>query len=147
MLVDQLKTLLASSFALYIKAANFHWNVEGPDFPQYHHFFGDFYNEVYSSIDKIAEYIRALDNYAPGSFKRFQELSLIEDQVGPLNTKQMFEQLYMDSEKMIEVLKDMFDVATQEREQAIANFLADRLDSFQKHCWMMRSILKGSAEE
>ncbi len=146
MLVDELKTLLASSVALYIKAANFHWNVEGENFPQYHEFFGHFYSEVYSSIDTIAEYIRALDNYAPGSFKRFQELSLIADQVGPLSTREMFQVLYMDAEKMIEVLKDMFDVATEAREQAIANFLADRLDAFQKHCWMIRSILKGAEE-
>ena len=80
MLVDNMKTLLGSSVSLYIKAANFHWNVEGPDFPQYHEFFGEYYADIYGTIDTIAEYIRALDSYTPASLKRFQELSLIQDQ-------------------------------------------------------------------
>ena len=66
MLADDLKTLLATEYAFVIKAQNFHWNVEGPDFAQYHQFFGELYNEVYeNTIDQTAEYIRTLDVYAP----------------------------------------------------------------------------------
>lgn len=142
MLTDNLKVLLASSFALYLKGANFHWNVEGPDFPQYHEFFGKFYSEVYDSIDKTAEYIRALDNYTPASFTRFKELTIIEDQVGGINAIMMFEELLADCEEMIAFLMQLFDEATAERQQGIANFLAERMDAFQKHAWMIRSILK-----
>ena len=77
-LVGQMKGLLASTFALYLKAHYFHWNVEGPDFAQYHEFFGNFYESVYGNVDKIAEEIRALDAYAPGSLGRFQELTGIK---------------------------------------------------------------------
>ena len=69
-LINKMKVVLASSFAFYLKAHNFHWNVEGVNFPQYHEFFGNLYEEVHSAIDKIAEEIRALDAYAPGSLKR-----------------------------------------------------------------------------
>ena len=62
MLTEDLKVLLASVNSLSIKAQNFHWNVEGDNFPQYHEFFGNFYEEVYSAVDKIAEYIRTLDS-------------------------------------------------------------------------------------
>lgn len=65
MLKDKLKQVLGTSFAFYIKAAGFHWNIEGPNFPQYHAFLGDLYNEVYGSIDQLAEIIRQLDSYAP----------------------------------------------------------------------------------
>ena len=67
MLSDNLRVLLASSYAFVVKAQQFHWNVEGPNFPQYHEFLGDLYSEVYASIDKTAEYIRTLDVYTPGS--------------------------------------------------------------------------------
>jgi starvation-inducible DNA-binding protein len=78
MLADDLKTLLATSYAFVIKAQNFHWNVEGSDFAQYHNFFQGIYDEVYgNAIDQTAEYIRTLDVYAPGSFERFSELSVI----------------------------------------------------------------------
>ena len=144
MLVDNMKTLLASSFSLYLKATNFHWNVEGPDFPEYHSFLGDFYSEIYETIDPIAEYIRALDSYAPASLSKFQELTLIKDQTLQLLPVDMFTELLSDSNTLLEFLNSTFTVATNENQQGIANFLAERIDAMQKHNWMIRSILKSS---
>ena len=73
MLADNLKVLLGSTFAFYVKIHGFHFNIEGDNFPQYHEFLGDFYTEVYGSIDPIGEYIRTLDSYAPGSLTRYAE--------------------------------------------------------------------------
>ena len=77
MLADLFKTLLGTQFAHYIKAHAFHWNVETPDFYQYHKFFQKIYEDAYDAIDPTAEYIRSLDEYAPGSMERFLELSVI----------------------------------------------------------------------
>lgn len=144
MLVDNMKSLLASSFSLYLKASNFHWNVEGQDFPQYHSFLGDFYSEIYGTIDTIAEYIRALDSYAPASLSKFQELTFIKDQTLQLLPVDMFTELLADSNIVLEFLKATFDVAIAENQQGVANFLAERIDAMQKHNWMIRSILKSS---
>ena len=70
-LIQQLKVILATNFALYLKAHNYHWNIEGPSFPQYHSFLDSFYNQVWEQTDDIAEHIRQLDSYVPGSFARF----------------------------------------------------------------------------
>ena len=80
-LVEQMKVVLASVFSLYLKSHYFHWNVEGPNFPQYHEFLGDLYEEIYGSIDTLAEEIRTLGAYAPGSFGRFRELTSIQDEM------------------------------------------------------------------
>ena len=142
MLSDNLKVLLASTNSLSIKAQNFHWNVEGDNFPQYHEFFGNFYEEVYGSVDKIAEYIRTLDSYAPGSLSRYAELTIIEDQVKIPRPHLMFAELLSDNEKMIDLLNACFSSAEEENKQGIANFIAERLDAQAKHGWMLRSILK-----
>ena len=142
MLSDNLKVLLASVNSLSIKAQNFHWNVEGDNFPQYHEFFGNFYEEVYGSVDKVAEYIRTLDSYAPGSLSRYAELTIIEDQVKIPRAKLMFVELLSDNEKMIDLLNGCFSSAEEENKQGIANFIAERLDAHEKHQWMIRSILK-----
>jgi len=144
MLTEDLKVLLASVNSLSIKAQNFHWNVEGPDFPQYHEFFGNFYEEVYSAVDKVAEYIRTLDSYAPGSLTRYAELTIIQDQLKIPRAELMFAELYEDNAKMIELLNHCFVSATQENKQGIANFIAERLDAHEKHQWQLRSILKKS---
>jgi starvation-inducible DNA-binding protein len=78
---DLLKQLLASNFAYYLKAHYFHWNVEGSDFVQYHTYFGDLYGELWGAVDTIAEHIRILGVYAPGSLSRFSQLSVIDDQI------------------------------------------------------------------
>jgi starvation-inducible DNA-binding protein len=143
MLADNLKTLLASVYGFSIKAQYFHWNVEGDNFPQYHEFFGNLYEEVYNnSVDKIAEYIRTLDVYAPGSFTRFQELSIISDQLKVPRAELMFEELYSNNEQLIGFLNECFASATEENKQGIANFIAERLDAHEKHQWQVRSILK-----
>ena len=143
MLADNLKTLLASVYGFSIKVQYFHWNVEGDNFPQYHEFFGNLYEEVYNnSVDKIAEYIRTLDVYAPGSFTRFQELSMIPDQLKVPRAELMFEELYSNNEQLIGFLNECFASATEENKQGIANFIAERLDAHEKHQWMIRSILK-----
>ena len=143
MLVDSLKVALASSYVFQIKVQNFHWNVEGPDFPQYHKFLDDLYSEINeNSIDQIAEYIRTLDHYTPGSITRFAELSLIQDQIKIPRAELMIAELYEDNSKILTMWKEMFTIAEQENEQGIADFIASRIDAHGKHGWMLRSILK-----
>lgn len=142
MLADNLKVLLGSTFAFYVKIHGFHFNIEGDNFPQYHEFLGDFYTEVYGSIDPIGEYIRTLDSYAPGSLTRYAELTIIQDQLKIPRAELMFAELYEDNSKMIELLNHCFGSATQENKQGIANFIAERLDAHEKHQWQLRSILK-----
>ena len=143
MLSDSLKIALASSYVFQIKVQNFHWNVEGPDFPQYHKFLDDLYSEINgNAIDQTAELCRQLDVYAPGSLARFSELSIVQDQVKIPRAELMFEELYADNAKILDMWKQMFPIAEQENEQGVADFIASRIDAHGKHGWMLRSILK-----
>jgi starvation-inducible DNA-binding protein len=143
MLADDLKTLLATEYAMAVKAQFFHWNVEGPDFAQLHEFFGDFYAEINdNAIDRTAEYIRTLDEYAPGSFERFGNLSLIPGQIKVPRARLMIEELLADNQTMLDLLNQCFGSAEQENQQGIANFVAERLDAHGKHQWMLKAFLK-----
>ena len=136
---------MATQYAFVIKAQLFHWNVEGPDFAQLHEFFGNIYEEVYeNSIDQTAEFIRILDDYTPGSFERFAELSLIPGQTKIPRARLMIEELFNDSEQLIALLNQCFDVSEAEDQQGICDFLAGRIDAMGKHRWMLRSFLKDS---
>ena len=142
MLSDDLKVLQATSFSYYIKAQQFHWCVEGPNFPQYHKFLGKLYEDIYDTIDVIAEYIRSLDSYTPGSLTRYMELTQIQDQLKIPRAELMFAELLADTEVLLKVIMGCFEVASQEKQEGIANFLSERQETMQKHAWMMRSILK-----
>jgi starvation-inducible DNA-binding protein len=142
MLSDLLKQLLATQYAFVIKAQFFHWNVEGPDFSQYHKFFGKVYEEVYDALDPTAEYIRILEEYTPGSFERFQELSLISGQTKVPRARLMITELLADNQTLIDLLNQCFDAADAEDQQGIADFVAGRIDAQGKHGWMLKSFLK-----
>ena len=146
MLADNLKVLLASTQSFAIKSQNFHWNIEGSDFPQYHEFYDTLYGDVSGTIDRIAEYIRILGHYTPGSLQRYSELTIIEDQVRIPRAELMFVETLNDIERILNVVVPMFDEATEERQQGIANFLAELQDLYGKKAWFIRSILKKERE-
>jgi starvation-inducible DNA-binding protein len=142
MLADDLKTLLATQYAFVIKAQFFHWNVEGMHFSQLHKFFGKIYEEVNDAIDATAEYIRILEEYTPGSFERFGELSLISGQIKVPRARLMLQELLEDNQVVIDLLNQCFAAAEQENQQGIADFIAGRIDAQGKHGWMLKAFLK-----
>jgi starvation-inducible DNA-binding protein len=146
MLVDNLKTLLASTETFSLKSRNFHWNIEGSNFPQYHAFYDTLYSDSYATVDTIAEYIRVLNSYAPASLTRYAELTIIQDQTKIPRAELMFAESFEDCQKMIQLVVEIFDVATQERQQGIANYMAELQDFYGKKLWMIRSILKKDRE-
>ncbi len=141
-LQEIMKKVLADTFALYLKAHQYHWNVEGVNFPQYHEFFGNLYEELHGAVDPIAEEIRSLDAYAPGSFTRFMELTEIEDEVTVPAGVEMARRLMTDNERVLATLNVAFKLADQFDKQGLADFLAGRIDTHSKHAWMLRSITK-----
>ena len=142
-LVESLKKVLASSFSFYLKAHNYHWNVEGHGFSQYHTFLGTLYTEVFDAVDDIAEHIRTLDAYVPGSFVRFQQLSSIEDELSVPTGRAMMTKLYADNLRVLADLQAAHSVAETMGKRGIVNFLEDRIDTHEKHGWMLRSFTKG----
>lgn len=136
------KTAFANTFAFYLKAANYHWNVEGMFFGQLHELFGNIYEEVYGSVDRFAEEIRALQSYTPASFSRFAELSQIEDEREIIEAREMLIQLYNDNERVLDSIKQAYDLAEQAGAHGLSNFLAERQDAHRKHGWMIRATLK-----
>ena len=141
-LIKAAKIAFATEFNFYLKAHYFHWNVEGPDFKEFHDLFGDIYEEVYGSVDAFAENIRKLGGYTPGSFTRFSMLSQIDDELNVPPAAHMTAELLSDSEKTSKVLKIVYDLAEQAGKHGFSNFLAERMDAHDKHSWMLRSTLK-----
>ena len=141
-LIEQLKVILGTNFALYLKSHGYHWNIEGSNFPQYHDFLNGFYNEVFLQTDSIAEHIRALNSYAPGSLARMLELADIQEATSIPDAMAMMRDLASDNDRFIIHLRAGIVAADGANEPAVGNFLQDILDAHQKKGWMLRSIIK-----
>jgi len=142
-LIQQMKIIQASVFAFYLKAHNFHWNVEGPNFPQYHSFFEMIYTDAWVSVDRLAEEIRTLDSYVPGSLSRFKSLSVVEDQWNIPTAINMIKELRSDNLMIISELDKTQLMSDKAKCPGLTNFLQERIDIHFKNDWMMRSIVKG----
>lgn len=136
---NALKIVLADTFTMYFKTHSFHWNVIGPNFNDYHAFFGTLYTELHGAVDLIAEQIRAVNSFAPASLNRLDELTRIEEANTIPAADRMFQILINDNNIVLDSLKQAYDLADKNEELGLANFLQDRMDIHKKHAWMLRA--------
>ena len=143
MLADALKTLLATEYAFSIKAQLFHWNVEGVEFPQYHAFFGEMYDDVYGAVDPLAENIRKLDAYAPRTLEEmWNHKTVTEASEDMVELKDVLTDIKKTNQEVIASLNKVFSLGMKANKQGLCNFIADRLDTHEKHGWMLRASMK-----
>lgn len=136
-----LKKVLADTFGMYFKAHAYHWNVVGPDFSQYHDFFGKLYEELFGAVDTIAEHVRAIDGMAPNNITMLKDLMSLSD-ADPSNAMDMFNDLLMTNNLVLVSLMRAYQLADDADELGLANFIQDRIDVHQKHGWMLKATLK-----
>ena len=137
-----LQKTLADAFTMYFKAHTFHWNVEGPDFKQYHDLFGGIYEEVYGSVDLLAEHIRQIDAYTPTSLKQLSGLTVVTEDETVMPALQMIKSLMDANSMVLASLMLSYRDADNASELGLANFLQDRIAAHQKHAWMLKATLK-----
>ena len=140
-ITDGVSALLADSYMLYIKTHNFHWNVEGPMFNTLHVMFMDQYTELWNALDTLAERIRALGEYAPGSYKQFAALTSIEESDKVPKAEKMIAELIKGHEIVIQTARKLLPICAEVHDDVTAGILTDRLEIHEKTSWMLRSLL------
>ena len=140
--IDALSVLLADSYTLYLKTHNFHWNVTGPMFTTLHTLFMTQYSELALAVDEIAERIRSLGAFAPGSYSEFLKLAKVKESTGRVTAIEMIEQLAADQRTVAEAAQRVIDAADEAGDAATADLGTRRMDVHEKHAWMLRSHLE-----
>lgn len=139
--VTALKSVLANSYALYVKTQNFHWNVEGPNFKSLHVLFEEQYRELIEAIDEIAERIRTLGEKAPGTFTAFQELNTIPDGNNRASAEVMVKELEESQKAMVAILKKALEEVQKNHDDVTTDLLIRRITVHEKGAWMLRSSI------
>lgn len=140
-IADGLSRLLADSYILYLKTHNFHWNVEGPMFNTLHQMFMVQYTELWNALDLIAERIRALGFYAPGSYKKYSQLSSIAESEESMPAKSMIKQLLEGHEAISKTARSVYPLAEAGSDESTLDLLTQRLQLHEKTAWMLRALL------
>lgn len=139
---EELTELLADVVSFYFRAHGAHWNVKGADFSEYHKLFLKIYEDVYESIDPIAENLRKLGSLAPFTLGSFLALRSIDDAPTTLqDPMSLANDLLAANDIILDELSDAFDCATAYGQQGVANFLAGRIDQHQFWKWQLTASL------
>lgn len=141
LVADGLKTVLANSYALYVKTQNYHWNVEGSNFSSLHLLFEQQYQELAIAIDALAEYVRACGDKVPATFEFYQSSAKIGAGNPALNSDRMVKELADDQEKIINILKLVLDDCQKAKDEVAVNLIVERLTVHHKNAWMLKSTL------
>ena len=140
-LVAQLKVTQATMFSFMLKAWNFHWNVTGPNFSEYHAFFGTIYEETAARVDIVSEHIRICDAKAPGSLSKFIELSKIADTITDVSASGMITELTTNNRTLMEELRKAKNEANVAGKIGVVNDLEDLIAQHDKLAWMLKSMI------
>ncbi|GAB3312909.1 Dps family protein [Haliea atlantica] len=137
---DGLKRLLADSYTLYLQTHNFHWNVTGPQFRELHLMFEEHYTELATAVDEIAERIRTLGVYAPGTYKAFAKLSAIKEVEEIPEAGEMVKLLTQGHEQVVKTCRKALKLAQDAEDESSAALISDRMRVHEKTAWMLRAL-------
>ncbi len=140
-IAEGLSHLLADSYYLYLKTQNYHWNVTGQLFQPLHELFQQHYENIAEANDEIAERIRALGYFSPGTFKEFSKLTSIEEDSDIPDAKDMIRNLVHAHETVIKTVRNILPACQDADDEATIDLLTQRLEFHSKTAWMLRSHL------
>jgi starvation-inducible DNA-binding protein len=141
-IAEGLSRVLADTYTLYLKTHGFHWNVTGPMFQTLHTMFEQQYTELWTATDLIAERIRALGSWAPGSYADFAERSAIKEERGVPAATKMVKQLLDGHETVARTTREVFPDTERAGDQPTMDLLTERMQVHEKTAWMLRSLLQ-----
>ncbi|RYF78945.1 MAG: DNA starvation/stationary phase protection protein [Comamonadaceae bacterium] len=142
-IAEGLSRVLADTYTLYLTTHNFHWNVTGPHFNSLHAMFMTQYTELWTATDVIAERIRALGHYAPGSYAEFSKIATVPDvPLTPPKALEMVRILVKGHETVARIAREFIPVAEEANDAPTADMLTARCTVHDQTAWMLRSLLE-----
>lgn len=140
-----LNKLLADSYLLYLKTQNYHWNVTGKMFQSLHILFENQYREQAEAVDVIAERIRALGEFAPGSFAAFSKVSSIKEETSIPSAEEMIHSLVQGNEAVVTTAREIVNLADGCEDDVTSDLMIERMQVHEKNAWMLRSLITHQA--
>jgi len=133
-----LNKILADTFALYLKTKNFHWHMSGPHFRDYHVMLDEQSDQIFATIDPLAERIRKLGGKTIRSIGHIAKLQSLKDDnrdfVPPL---EMLRELMADNKATAHAMREAHEVCDDLKDIATASLLEVYIDETERRTWFL----------
>ncbi|MET0155683.1 MAG: DNA starvation/stationary phase protection protein [Rickettsiales bacterium] len=140
---EHLSRFLATTYTLYFKTLYYHWNVTGPHFHALHLLFEEQYQDLQQAGDALAERIRALGHFSPGTYREFEKLSAVShDESLPKKSANMVQNLLRDNEICTQEARKVLEAAEKAGDEVTVDMMVGRMGIHEKAAWMLRSTVE-----
>lgn len=137
-IAETVNSLVADAFVLYLKTKNFHWHVSGPNFRDYHVLFDEHADQIYASIDPLAERVRKLGQRTLQGIGHINQLaSLKDDSREYVSAGEMLEILLADNRAMADSMRKAHKVCDDNGDVATASLLEIYIDETERRIWFL----------
>jgi len=135
---EELRKLLADTFALYMKSKNFHWHMSGRHFRDYHLLLDEHSDQIFAMTDDIAERARKLGGTTLRSIGEIGKYQRLKDNnrefVAPTA---MLEELMADNKKLTEYFRSAHKVCEEHDDIATASLIEVWVDQTERRTWFL----------
>ena len=133
-----LTTLLADTFALYLKTKNFHWHMSGRHFRDYHLLLDEQGDQIFAMTDPMAERARKIGGMTLRSVGHISRLQrILDNDAGYVTPLDMLAELRDDNKKMAASMREMHSLCDEYEDVATASLLETWIDETERRTWFL----------
>lgn len=142
-LANSLNVYLANLHVVYVKLHNFHWNVVGFDFFDFHEKTQELYEAVALELDEIAERIKELGYYPLASMQEFVRYATLKEAASaPYDTAAIARSLAEDFAETARYLREVDRFVRETTDEYTINLIGDALGFAEKNVWFFTAYLE-----
>ena len=135
---EAINGIVADTFALYVKTKNFHWHMSGPHFRDYHLLLDEHGEQIYASIDPLAERVRKLGQPTLTSIGSIARRSRIKDNDREyVDPEEMLGELIDDNKACIKAMREAHEICDDADDVANASLLENFIDETERRVWFL----------
>ncbi|MGH2493241.1 MAG: Dps family protein [Ktedonobacteraceae bacterium] len=143
-ITEAVNPLIADAFALYVKTKNFHWHLSGSHFRDYHLLFDEHADQIFASIDILAERVRRVGGTTIRSISHVSQLQTIsDDNEDFVSAGDMVRRLMEDNAHICVAQRAAHEVCEQCRDVATASLLEVIIDETERRKWFLYEVYQG----
>jgi starvation-inducible DNA-binding protein len=133
-----LNTLLADTFALYVKTKNFHWHISGRHFRDYHLLLDEQSDQIFATTDELAERVRKLGGTTLRSIGQIGKLQTIQDNnESYVPPREMLRELMEDNKHMAAAMRKAHKLCDDREDSGTAGLLETFIDETERRTWFL----------
>ena len=137
-LSTSLTTLLADTFALYVKTKNFHWHMSGSHFRDYHLLLDEQSDQIFAMTDAIAERVRKIGGTTLRSIGHIGRLQrLLDNDAGFVSPSTMLAELRDDNKQLGAYMRETHALCDEHNDVATASLLENWIDETERRTWFL----------